>query len=57
MPQYYIKDNANAIEPLWDEFWVSMHKQDLKPERDRLNEEHPAPQGVRLKRFTIGEMK
>ena len=57
MPKYYIKDNANAIEPLWDEFWVSLHKQDLKPERDRLNEEHPAPQGVRLKRFTIGEMK
>ncbi len=58
MPMYYIKDLANPEEEMWgdQEIWRSTHKGDLKPQRDLLNEDHPAPEGVG-KRFVIGTMK
>ena len=59
MPVYYIKDRANAHEPKWGER-ESLHKKDLKGERDRLNAAHSFcsdPLCPVKKRFVIGEMK
>jgi len=58
MPVYYIKDRANGIDPKWGDpkLWQSLHKQDLKEQRNWLNNEHPSKEGL-LKRFVIGEMK
>lgn len=53
MPQYYIKDLADAYSPNMG--LCSTHKQDLKKERDRLNREFSDPNP--RKRFVIGEMK
>lgn len=53
MPQYYIKDKLTN-KP-WSEERTSLHKQDLKGERDRLNNEFCSER--KTFRFVIGEMK
>jgi hypothetical protein len=53
---YFLKDRANPVEEQWGT-WQSMHKQDLKGERDRLNEEYPPSEEGKPKRFVIGTMR
>ena len=53
MPLYYIKDKLTG-KP-WSEERTSLHKQDLKGERDRLNNQFCGER--KALRYVIGEMK
>ena len=53
MPVYYIKDKT-AGKP-WSEERTSLHKQDLKLERDRLNNQFCGEK--KTFRYVIGTMK
>jgi hypothetical protein len=53
MPVYYIKDKLTA-KP-WSEERTSLHKQDLKGERDRLNNQFCGEKKVF--RYVIGTMR